>query len=93
MARELEIEQRDLRDIFIYAFRYTLGRSTYSVSTMATLIKNNSKNFSDADIKLYMREINEALQENRCGMDMDCSTWKHLYEWLELELIKREIDE
>lgn len=93
MTRELKIEQKDLRDIFIYAFRYTLGRSTYSVSTMATLIKNNSKNLSDGDIKLYMMEIQEAINENRCGMEMDCKTWEHLSSWLELELIMRGKDD
>ena len=86
---KVEISQRDLRDVFIYAFRYTLGRSTYAVSTMAVLIQDNAKNLSDADLNLYIREINEAIKENRCGMYIDCNSWIHTAEYLQIELDSR----
>ena len=84
------IEPRDLRDILIYSFRYTLGRSTYAVSTVATTIKNNSTNLSRPDLALYIREISEAIENEMCGMEMDCSLWKNLAEWLRLEFDRRE---
>ena len=87
--KKLEISERDTRDILIYAFRYTLGRSTYSVSTMATILKDNTKSISNADLKLFMREINEAIEMEICGMDIDCRTWKHLLEFMKIELDKR----
>ena len=86
----IKIGQKDLRDVLIYSFRYTLGRATYSVSTVATIIKNNSTNLSTPDLGLYIREINQAIEDEMCGMEMDCLVWKHLAEWLQLELNRRE---
>ncbi len=88
----IELDDRDARDILIYAFRYTLNRATYSVSTTSTIIKNNAKNLSDADIALYVREISKAIEDKMCGMDMDCQVWKHTAEFLLLEA-QRRLDE
>ena len=86
---KLKISDMDLRDMLIYATRYVLGRSTYAVSTMAVIIKDNAQNISKSDLELFIREINEAIDMNMCGMEMDCRTWKHLAEWLQVELDKR----
>jgi len=85
----INISERDLRDLFIYAFRYTLGRSSYSVSSMNSHIKTNVENFSEPDLELYIREITEAIDMEMCGMEMDCNLWKHTREFLQLELDKR----
>jgi len=54
---KIQIEEQ--RDMLIYAFRYVLGRQTYAVSTVIDNILNNWDNLSDADKKLYQREIRE----------------------------------
>ena len=64
------------RDILIYAFRYTLGRATYSVSTVVDLLHHNWGNLSSADKELYKREIKEAIDMEQYGMQMDKNAWE-----------------
>ena len=66
------------RDILIYSFRYTLGRASYSVSTMVETILAEWGNLSDHDKQLFKREINQAIESNMAGMDMDITEWKKI---------------
>ena len=68
----------DSRDVLIYAFRYALGRSSYSTSTIADLIIANWGVLSEGDKSLYKREIQEAIDESRYGMDMDKVNWERI---------------
>jgi len=86
----LEISNKDLRDILIYSFRHVLGRPTYAASTVAVILKDNSKNLSTPDLKLYIREIEEEIDSGMCGLEEDGKIWKHLKEWMQLELSRRE---
>ncbi len=70
-----KIEIADSRDILIYAFRYALGRMSYSVSTVRDEIVRNWRNLSEADRKLYQREIQEAIDHGAAGMECDARTW------------------
>ena len=63
------------RDILIYAFRYALGRMSYSVSIVRDEIARNWSQLSEGDRKLYHREIREAISNNRAGMECDIRTW------------------
>ncbi len=64
------------RDILIYAFRYALGRSTYSTSTMSQIIQKNWGMLSEHDKKLFQREIQEAFDMERYGMSCDKASWQ-----------------
>lgn len=49
------------RDILIYAFRYALGRRSYSVGIVIDELKRNWKDFPEHDRKLIKREIRDAV--------------------------------
>lgn len=65
----------DQRDVLIYAFRYTLGRSTYAPHTIISILKTNWDLLSDGDKKLYQREIKEAIDNDMAGQEMDRKAW------------------
>ena len=56
----ISIPQHDMRDCLIYIFRYCLTRNTYAVGTAQDIILKNINELSEHDLKLYIREINEA---------------------------------
>ena len=66
------------RDVLIYAFRYALGRSSYSTSTVSELIIANWDVLPEGDKSLYKREIQEAIDESRYGMNMDKVNWERI---------------
>lgn len=68
----------DLNILFICAFRYALGRSSYVVSEMCDLITANLDIFSDFTKKLFIKEITRALDTNNYGMEMDREYWIRL---------------
>lgn len=72
------IPVEDQRDILIYAFRYTLGRMTYAPYTIITVLKQCWGELSDADKRLYQREIREAIELNKAGMDCDVQAWSEI---------------
>ena len=72
----MKIPQQYHRDILIYAARYTLGRSTYAPHTVIELLKTVWPDLSAGDRALYQREIREAIESGRAGMDMDVRAWK-----------------
>jgi len=73
-------EYQNGREILIYAFRYTLGRASYSVSTMVETIENEWDSISDHDKQLFKREIRQAIESNMAGMDMDVAEWRKILE-------------
>lgn len=73
--KQLEMRPDEQREILIYAFRYALGRSSYSVSTVSKIILDNWDIISESDKKLFNREILEAQETNNIGMEMDARSW------------------
>lgn len=73
--KQLEMRPDEQREILIYAFRYALGRSSYSVSTVVKIILDNWDIISESDKKLFNREILEAKKMNNIGMEMDARSW------------------
>lgn len=69
------ISDKDLRDMIIYAFRYALGRRSYSSDTMSHVICVNWSEFSDHDKQLFIREINQAIEQGLAGDECDVNTW------------------
>lgn len=62
-------------EILTYAFRYCLGRSTYCTKSMQDEIKFAWPGLTDGDKELYKREILEAKERGRLGMEMDAKGW------------------
>ena len=64
--------------IFIYGFRYCLGRKTYVVSDMVDILINNWKYLTENTKNLIKKEIKEAIDEGNAGMDMDVIQWRRI---------------
>jgi len=67
-------------DMVFYAFRYCLGRMTYSVSTCVDYILKHWSELSEKTRGQMVKEINEAIAQNMAGMDMDIEQWKKIVE-------------
>lgn len=65
-------------NIIFYAFRYCLGRKTYAVAEMVDYLLDNwndiSKNLRDK----IKKEIANAIENKRVGMDCDIKDWQRL---------------
>ena len=66
------------RLIAICAFRYALGRMTTMPSHVAGWLIANKDRLSLPDRELIVREIDEAAENRRLGMDCDVATWSRL---------------
>lgn len=62
--------------VVIAAFRYALGRRSYAVSLISDWLIKNWKEISINDQTLIKREIQEALDRDRAGMQMDRQDWE-----------------
>ena len=59
-------------------FRYALGRRSYIVSQIVSFFENNWDKLETKTKQLIHREIQEALDRNRAGAEMDKQQWKKL---------------
>lgn len=62
-------------DIMFWAFRYTLGRATYSVYDVTTTIIQKAAEISPKTRALMVKEITEAIGNERAGWDCDVQAW------------------
>ena len=65
-------------NIIMYAFRYALGRKTYSVSEVADLLIENWHRFKPHTKEQIIREIEGAIERNEAGMEIDINEWKRI---------------
>lgn len=68
----------DQDTILFYAFRYALGRMTYSVFDVVDIIIKNVDIVSINHRQLMIKEIKNAIENGRAGMQMDVEEWKRL---------------
>lgn len=71
-----QINNAELQDLLWCSFRYALGRSSYITSVIATLLKNHSKDLNDYVKEAISKEILEAINSDKAGMQMDVNVWK-----------------
>ncbi|MFF0904031.1 UNVERIFIED_CONTAM: hypothetical protein RF653_10185 [Kocuria sp. CPCC 205316] len=65
-----------LDPIFLmYAFRYALGRQSYSVHDVATALIEHKDSIRTDWQRQVIRDITEAIAEGRAGMRMDEHLW------------------
>lgn len=72
------ISEIDQREFLIYGFRYALGRSSYAVYTVSQAIKKAWPKLTQADRELIQREIREAIESGRYGMECDRESWEQI---------------
>ena len=66
--------------ILFMAFRYALGRKTYAVGIIVDEIIDRWETLDDVDRTQYKKEIQEAINAGRAGMDMDIIEWERILE-------------
>ena len=78
--KTLELSNIETKQIFILAFRYALGRTSYVTHDISNLIILNWENFRPDERARFKKEISEAINANRAGMDIDVKSWKSIME-------------
>lgn len=76
-------------DILFFAFRYALGRRTFTPSIVAKEIKNNIKVLPTSDLNNMANEIMDAWAVGGLGDECDIRTWTDLHDLIEKELERR----
>ena len=72
------LEQQFNEDIAFYAFCYALGRLTYAVEIVVDYLLENWELIGTGTKKMIVDEINEAINKNDVGMDIDIKYWEKL---------------
>lgn len=65
-------------NITFYAFRYALGRKTYAVQHVVDYLVENWNLLKGSTQEHIEREIIEAFDENKIGMEMDKREWQRV---------------
>ena len=76
----MDLSNVETKELFIMAFRYCLGRSTYVVADMVSLIDRNWNNFSQDEKYMIKHEIKYAIKFDRAGMEIDVKSWQEILE-------------
>jgi hypothetical protein len=69
----------------MYAFRYALGSATYAVGDVADTLEAYVDDFDALPVNWraqIVRDITEAIDSQRAGMDIDVTRWKALADLL-----------
>ena len=67
-------------ELLLYALRYALGRSTYSVYTVCQVINHAWPDLSTGERELIKREVRNAIKGGIVGMEMDAEEWSQILE-------------
>lgn len=76
----------------VCAFRYALGRMTYVVDAVASEIEDQIEYVSTKSLHLIRKEITDALNANKAGMQMDVERWSKCRIAINDELHKRHLE-
>ena len=69
--------------VVIAAFRYALGRRSYAVSLIAHWLIKNWNEIHINDQNIIIKEIQEALDGDCAGMEMDKQEWRYVLQHAE----------
>lgn len=69
------VSDNDMDTMLFYAFRYALGRSTYAVNDVATLLIKHKHALSHQTKVKIEEEILSALNTDNAGMEIDKKDW------------------
>lgn len=76
-----DVTLQELNDIVFWAFRYTLGRMSYSVFDVTEFIKRHAELLFPHTKSSMVYEIKKAFDRGELGMECD------VQEWLEVVVI------
>lgn len=66
--------------ILVFAFRYALGRMTYSTSLMADVLIREWEMIHPLTRKQIQDDIELAIKQNDAGMECDIAEWRRVLE-------------
>lgn len=78
-----DVTLQELNQILFWAFRYTLGRTTYSVFDVANFILNHPELILPGVRSQIIQEIHQAIDDNLIGLDADKQAWIEVLQILE----------
>ena len=84
-----KIPDREIEEMYFYAFRYALGRTTCAADTVANNIIKRIGSFDDYHLNLICKEIDGAIEHNKAGMECDIKAWERLRQEANAELMLR----
>ena len=87
--KQLTIPLNEFQDMYFYAFRYALGRTTSAPDTVAEHCIKRIKCFDDYHLNRICKEIDEAIERKAAGMECDVKTWQKLRNEANTELMLR----
>lgn len=64
--------------MLMYAFRYALGRPSYSVGDVADALIAHASDLRPDWRRQIIRDIDEAIEEGRAGDFDDAQRWRHV---------------
>lgn len=75
---KLELNETDLRSIFMSAMRYAMGRQTYMPMTIAGIIARNLWQCSDNTLKILANEVRDYATDEMSLRDTELNIWLEL---------------
>lgn len=86
----MNLTDDEVSSLVVGAFRYNLGRMTYSVSYFCDLVVRNKEDIPKGVLDLIEAELKEAIKDDdlgrkegkthyKLGMDVDRIAWTNLY--------------
>lgn len=72
----------EINDLMVCAFRYALGRRSYITYTISDLLIKHKDKLSAQSRQVILRDIQVAFDKNNYGMEMDKEVWLKLQEEL-----------
>lgn len=78
----IRVKPKNLESLLIMSFRYSLERTTYAASMTVEIIKAHKDTLAPWVVDLFLREIAQAIAQNRAGMACDVETWSRFEAWL-----------
>ena len=72
----------ELNDLMVCAFRYALGRKTYISKVISELLIKHKDKLSLSSRAVILRDIKRAFDTDNYGMEMDADVWLKLQEEL-----------
>jgi len=73
----------ELNDLMVCAFRYALGRRSYITYTISDLLVRHKDKLFVQSKESILKDIQRAFDTNNYGMEMDKEVWQKLKEELQ----------
>ncbi len=83
---QINLTYSDFNDVIVYAFRYALGRKTYAVQDMSSILIKHKDNISHNSKFVICRDIKRAINNKEIGMSFDQKSWIDVLECFNKDL-------